>query len=133
MHIPDSSNDFLIEVAKSCDYCLKPWRYSVIDNSICPENSSESTNIDLTLKVECRDQEGRRIPEHDLEVEVYRSGDDLSITLSWLSFPEQPILWHGKHSVWMDSSTGKRCQIPEGGASLEALARRLRTSFLIEE
>ena len=58
---------------------------------------------------------------------------DLSITLSWHLYPDRPILWHGKHSIWMDPVNGKRLQSPNGGEALEALARRLRSSFLVED
>ena len=131
----DSSKDFITEVAKSCDICLKPWHHFVFDISapIDSNLSSSSQIIDLTLRVECRSQDGQRFPENDLEIEIYRSGADLSITLSWLSFPLKPILWYGKHSIWMDSLTGLRSQTPDGGSSLESLARRLRSSFLYEE
>ncbi len=129
----DSTNDLLIEVAKASDYCLKPWRHSVINNSVNSTNPINDEIIDLTLIVECRDKEGQRFPENDLEIEIYRSGVDLNFTFAWRSFPEKPILWQGKHSLWMDSLTGKRSQPPEGGSSLEALARRLRASFSLKE
>ncbi len=133
--IDSHKEDFIIEVAKACDICLKPWRHFVFDDSNSVESSflSNEKIIDFSLRVECRSQDGQRVPENDLEVEIYRSGGDLSITLSWLSFPDRPILWHGKHSIWMNSSNGLRSQVPNGGSSLEALARRLRSSFLYEE
>ena len=131
----DSTRDFISEVAKSCDICLKPWRHSVFDNSESNDSSlvSESQTMDIILRVECRSQDGQRFSDNDLEIEIYRSGNDLSINLSWLSFPERPILWFGKHSIWMDSSTGLRSQTPTGGSNLESLARRLRSSFLYED
>ncbi len=126
----DSLKDLLTEVAKACDYSLKPWKHSVVDNSKNLSTLPKNNFIDLSLTIECRSKEGKRFPENDLEVEIYKSGVDLCITLSWISFPEKPILWHGKHSVWMDSSSGSRSLPPDGGASLEALARRLRASFV---
>ncbi len=131
----DSTQDFISEVAKACDLCLKPWRHSVFNISDPIEESLilEKRIIDLTLRVECRSKDGIRFPEYDLEVEIYRSGVDLSITLSWLSFPDRPILWQGKHSVWMDSSSGLRSSTPDGGSSLEALGRKLRSTFLYED
>ncbi|KGG15164.1 hypothetical protein EV06_1031 [Prochlorococcus sp. MIT 0602] len=122
----------LMEIAQACDYCLKPWRHSVIDISCDSIYKTTPEAMDLTLRVESRSVEGQRYPEHDLEVEIFKSGNDLSITLSWAAFPDKPILWHGKHSIWMDSISGMRSHAPDGGSSLEALARRLRSSLLIE-
>ena len=129
----DPKDNYLIEVAKACDFCIKPFRHAVIDNSVSPNLTTDQDNFDLTLLVVCRDQNGTRLTENDLDVEIYKSGVDLSITLSWHSFPNKPILWQGKHSLWMDSLSGKRAQIPEQGHLLEALARRLRSYFVVEE
>ena len=133
MLILDSTNDFIIEVAKACDHCLKPWRHSIINNSVSSLSNSSDDVIDLTLKVECRCKKGQRYPLNDLELEIYRSGSDLSITIFFVSYPNRPILWHGRHSIWMDPINGKRSLTPTEGPSLEALARRLRTIFLKEE
>jgi hypothetical protein len=59
-------------------------------------------------------------------LEIYQSGHDVHITLAWIADDGRPILWQGSHPVWMDGHTGLRCECPEEGASLEALARRLR-------
>ena len=133
MHILESTNDILMEVAKACDHCLKPWRYSIIDDSAFSLSDSSDELIDLTLKVECRGDNGERYPRNDLELEIFKSGSDLSITLSWPFYPNRPILWHGRHSIWMDPINGKRSSTPTEGSSLEALARRLRSLFLNEE
>ncbi len=133
MHILESSNDILMEVAKACDHCFMPWRHSVIDNSAPSLSDSSDELIDLTLKVECRGEDGQRYPRNDLELEIYKSGSDLSITLAWPFYPNRPILWNGGHSIWMDPINGKRSSTPVEGSSLEALARRLRSIFLIEE
>ena len=129
----DSNQDLLTEVAKACDFCLKPCSYSVIDNSGDQKNYNEDKIIDLILIGECRSSDGKRLPENDLEIEIYRSGLDISITLSWLSFPSKPILWHGKHSLWMDSTIGSRVDTPDDAYKLEALARRLSSSFCLDE
>ena len=133
MHIHKSTNDILMEVAKACDHCLKPWRHSIIDNSNPSPSYSSDEFIDLTLKVECRGENGQCYPGNDLELEIYKSGSDLSITIAWAFYPNRPILWHGRHSIWMDPINGKRSQTPVDGSSLEALARRLRSIFLREE
>ncbi len=135
MLIYSSINDLLRKVARDCDLCLKPWRHSVFNDTVLSDDSFDFDNdiFDLTLRIECRSKDGQRFSDNDLEIEIYRSGSDLSITISWASFPSRPILWHGKHSVWMDSVSGLRATVPEGGTSIEALARRLRASFLIQE
>ena len=133
MHILESTNDILMEVAKACDHCLKPWSHSIIDNSASSLSDSSDELIDLTLKVECRGENGQRYPRNDLELEIYKSGSDLSITIAWPFYPNRPILWHGRHSIWMDPMNGKRSPAPVEGPSLEALARRLRPIFLKKE
>ena len=129
----DSNQDLLTEVAKACDFCLKPCSFSVIEKSGDQEINIKDKIIDLILIGECRSNDGIRLPENDLEIEIYRSGLDISITLSWLSFPNKPILWHGKHSLWMDSTIGSRVDTPDDAYNLEALARRLRSFFCLDE
>ena len=133
MPTPDLTHDYLSEVAKACDLCLKPWRHSVINDSINHTFPLDDKSIDLTLRVECRDKDGKRLKENDFEIEIFRSGADLSITLSWSFFLDRPILWHGKHSVWMDSKTGRQSTSPTEASNMESLARRLRSSFLSDE
>ena len=130
MLIFESFNDLLSEVAKSADLCLKPWKHSILldENNVNDEKIDNEFN-ELILRVECRDLEGERFSEHDLEVEIFRSGPELNITLSWSNFPLRPILWQGKHSLWMDSENGKRISPPPNGEQLEAFARRLRSTF----
>ena len=130
MHILESKPDLLQEIAQACDLCLKPWRHSIVNDSTIQKQPSNDDLIDLILRVECRDLEGKRLQENDLEIEIYNSGDDLSITLSWIDFPDRPILWQGKHSVWMDSKSGMLLKVPAQGAALEGLARRLRSIFI---
>ncbi len=133
MLFKDSNHSFLTEVAKACDFCLKPMSYSIIYNSDCELDDNEEQIIDLSLVGECRSHDGKRMPENDLEIEIYRSGIDASITISWLSSPLKPILWHGKHSVWMDSKTGSRINAPNESYKIEALARRLRSILCLDE
>ena len=129
----DLNQNYLTEVAKACDFCLKPCSYSIINNSGNQKNYNDDKTIDLILIGECRSNVGKRLPENDLEIEIYRSGLDISITLSWLFFHNKPILWHGKYSLWMDSSIGSRVDTPDDAYKLEALARRLRSSFYLDE
>ena len=126
----DSLTELFSEVAIAADLCLKPWKHSVLTN----ENTSHQDIIDndffeLSLRIESRDSDGQRYPENDLEIEIFRSGSELNITLAWNEFPLRPILWQGKYSLWMDGSTGQRSSPPEGGEKLEAFARRIRSRF----
>jgi hypothetical protein len=109
-------------VAAAADLSRKPLRHGVV-------LTSAEGDPDCCLRLEVRDADGQRQPEHDLELEIYRSGSSLqtslNLTLAWLQDDTRPMLWHGSHAVWMDPS-GLRCERPQDGMPLEALARRLR-------
>ncbi len=129
MHTFESSDEFLAEIAKSADLCMKPWIHSVIQqDDVSSKNFIDREFSELMLLILCRDSNGIRFKDHDLELEIFRSGLELNITLAWNSFPLRPILWQGKHSLWMDASTGKRSTCPEDGEKIESLARRLRAT-----
>ena len=114
--------DLLVLIAKAADVCLKPWSHAVV-----PIDPSASAELDdLNVRIECRDGEGQRRPDRDLELEIYRSGDEINLMLSWWDQPERPMLWHGRHPVWMDAASGQRCTAPLDAGPLEALGRRLR-------
>ena len=126
MHTPDFIDTLIAEVAKAADLCMKPYVHSVsLGNQLNDFNDIE----DLIFKIQCRNIDGEREESMDIELEVYKSGNDLNMTLSWKSIIDRPILWQGKHSVWMDSSSGVQCEIPLYGKEFESLARRLRTIF----
>ena len=126
MHTPDSIDTLIAEVAKAADLCMKPYVHSVsLANQLNDFNDIE----DLIFKIQCRNIDGEREESMDIELEVYKSGKDLNMTLSWKSKIDRPILWQGKHCVWMDSSSGVQCEIPLYGKEFESLARRLRTIF----
>lgn len=118
--------DLVQLVAAAADLCLKPFRHAVLvqDNSPVPLLGQDILDCCLTLQV--RDGTGERCPEADLELEIYHSGNDLHLTLAWIAVEDRPILWQGSHPVWMDGDSGLRCERPENGEPLEALARRLR-------
>ena len=114
--------DLLVLIAKAADVCLKPWSHSVV---LIDPSASEQLD-DLHVRIESRDGEGQRFPDQDLELEIYRSGDEINLMLSWWDQPERPMLWHGRHPVWMDGATGQRCTAPKDAGPIEALARRMR-------
>ena len=127
----DLTDQILSEVAKSADTCLAPFRHGVFYKEIDRLNQQDERKTDdLILRVESRNVEGVRAPENDLEIEIFRSGVDISLTLLHTSQENYPILWQGKYSFWMDSETGKKVESPSNGIQIEALARRLRASFL---
>tara|TARA_Y100001968_G_scaffold73032_2_gene64484 strand:+ start:3780 stop:4184 length:405 start_codon:yes stop_codon:yes gene_type:complete len=125
----DSVNELLLEIAKAADLCLKPWKHAaVIDDKNPYEQNLDNDFSEIILRVECRDLNGQRQSHNDLEIEIFRSGVELNIILAWYEFPLRPILWQGKHSLWMDAKSGKRATVPNGGDQLEAFARRLRAA-----
>jgi hypothetical protein len=119
------NTDLLQLVAAAADLCRKPLRHAVLEAEASPEGES-CDSLDRCLRLQVRSPEGVRLLEEDLELELYRSGEDLHLTLAWTAFEERPMLWQGRHPVWMDGSSGARCERPEQGLPLEALARRLR-------
>ena len=120
----DGAVDLLQLVAAAADLCRRPFRHGVVVLNQAEER-------DLQLRLEARDPGGERLPDEDLELEIYRSGQDLNLTLAWLADEDRPMLWQGGHGLWMDNQ-GMRCLPPEGAAPLEALARRLRALLLPE-
>ncbi len=126
MHFDEPIKNLLPLIAEAADLCLKPWKHAVIDQSLVEDDIGLSDSRDLIFRIECRCAEGKRHAENDLELEIFRSGDDLNLTLSWFERSDLPILWQGQHCVWMDGESGIRCNKPDGGAAYEALARRLR-------
>ena len=109
-------------VAAAADLCRRPLRHGVL--SLSPADGD-----DHQLRLEARDAMGERRPEQDLELEIFRSGPDLNLTLAWLIDDTRPMLWQGSHTLWFDSA-GCRCPSPMDAAPLEALARRLRALLL---
>tara|TARA_B100000579_G_C22002125_1_gene475722 strand:- start:14 stop:409 length:396 start_codon:yes stop_codon:yes gene_type:complete len=126
VHTPNSTDYLIAEVAKAADLCIKPYVHSV-----SLENQFDDGNVldDLIFKIQRRNVDGEREELMDIELEVYKSGNEVNMTISWKSLIDRPILWQGKHAVWMDSSTGLQCDTPSYGMLFESLARRLRTVF----
>lgn len=114
-------------LAAAADLCLPPWRHAVVNTAENPQDPEE-----ITVRLEARDGDGIREPEQDLNLEIYRSGQDLNVMLSWCQPADRPLLWHGRHPVWMDGSSGERCDRPADGMPLEALCRRIRALVISE-
>ena len=126
MHTSDSIDGLISEVAKAADLCMKPYVHSVFLES---KSSGDNFLDELFFKIQCRNLDGEREESMDIELEVYKSGNEINMTISWKSLIDRPILWQGKHSIWMDSSSGVQCDTPSYGRLFESLARRLRTLF----
>ena len=126
MHTPELKEGLIVEVAKAADLCMKPYVHSVfLENQSDDDNNLE----DLFFEIQCRNIDGERQVSMDIELEVYKSGNEVNMTISWKSLIDRPILWQGKHPVWMDSYSGMQCETPSYGKLFESLARRLRTIF----
>jgi len=118
--------DLPVLIAAAADVCRKPHRHAVIPVDSSPIDSDIGDLDDLHVRIESRDPDGARRPEMDLELEIYRSGNDLNLMIGWWDQPERPLLWLGQHPVWMEPESGCRCPAPDDGQPLEALARRIR-------
>ena len=125
----DESSDLLAVVAQACDLCLKPWRHGVRHSGEPQHDTGDSS--DCSLLIEARAADGQRQADRDLELEIYRSGDQLHLMLSFVDDLSRPVLWHGSHPVWMDAQSGLRCERPIDGAVLEAVCRRLRALLTV--
>ncbi len=130
MHILDSNEDLFKAIASSADTCMKPFLHSVVINSdFDKEISIENQLDDFILRLECRTLLGERSPENDLDLEIYKSGSDTNLILSWTNKNQDIYLWQGNHSIWINSLTGERIDLPIGSSNLESLARRIRAIF----
>ena len=112
-------------IAKSADLTNKPFIHSVVSRS--GEYNFYDLNFDLTVHILCRDVDGKRLDLYDLELELFRSNKDLVLVISKLNFPDEPILWSGVKTLWMNSNNGKKCNPPNYSFKLENLANRIRT------
>ncbi|MFY8149645.1 MAG: hypothetical protein ACOVNL_10585 [Prochlorococcaceae cyanobacterium] len=113
-------------VAAAADLCRKPLRHAVLWVDPSEPPNTWTALEDCCLRLQVRSAEGERLPQEDLELEIYRSAGSLNLTLAWREDEGRPMLWHGSHPVWMESASGLRCERPADGQPLEALARRLR-------
>ena len=112
-------------IAKSADLTNKPFVHSVV--KIKGEYEIEEEDIDLTVNILCRNKEGKRLEIYDLELELFKSNKELVLVISKLNFPDEPILWCGVKTLWMNSNNGKKCNSPKYSARLENLANRIKS------
>jgi len=57
VHIPDSKDSLIAEVAKAADLCMKPYVHSVfLENQLDDDNELD----DLIFKIQCRNIDGER-------------------------------------------------------------------------
>ena len=112
-------------IAKSADLTNKPFVHSVV--KINGEYEIEEEDVDLMVNILCRDKEGKRLEIYDLELELFKSNTELVLVISKLNFPDEPILWCGVKTLWMDSNNGKKCKAPKYSARLENLANRIKS------
>ena len=112
-------------IAKSADLTNKPFLHSVVKINGKYEMGEEDN--DLTVNILCRDKEGKRLEIYDLELELFQSKKELVLVISKLNFPNEPILWCGSKTLWMDSNYGKKCVPPKYSSRLENLANRIKS------
>ena len=128
---PDKKNKIYTAIALAAEICCKPFKYSVV----CQEDNHKEIdtfelNDDLILILECRDIEGKRIFDKDIELEIYKSGDDFNIMINWVLTKDELVLWYGSHPVWINAQTGQRLSPANNTSTLESLARRIRAIFV---
>ena len=112
-------------IAKSADLTNKPFIHSVV--KITGKYEIDEEDNDLTVNIFCRDKEGKRLEIYDLELELFKSNKELVLVISKLNFPNEPILWCGSKTLWMDSNNGKKCLPPKYSSRLENLANRIKS------
>ena len=125
MFFKNSSDNLEIIVAKSANIINKPYVHSVVKISGEYDIYKED-DLDITLKVLCRDSEGNRVERDDLEIEIFNSKNELVLLVSKLNYPDEPILWSGNKNLWMDSKSGKKCEPPNYNFRIENLATRIK-------
>ena len=125
MFFENSSDNLEIIVAKSANIINKPYIHSVVKIS-GEYDISKDDDLDITFNVLCRDSEGNRLERDDLEIEIFKSKNELVLLVSKLNYPNEPILWSGNKNLWMDSKSGKKCKPPNYNFRIENLATRIK-------
>ena len=130
MFFENHKDSFESLIAKAADLSNKPFLHSVV--KIQGEYAFTSEDIDLTINILCRDINGKRLELYDLELEIYKSNNDLVLVVNKLNYPDEPMLWSGPKNLWMNGKTGKKCNPPHYGFKLENVASRVKSIFLKE-
>ena len=131
MQSPDLSNQWPSLLASAADLCIKPWIHSVVlVESELIHSKDKEFPLDIAVLIQARRKTGERVPEQDIELEVFKSSNEINIILSWHSKKNSPILWHGKHPVWMDGDSGIKVEAPQDSSILESFARKVRALFV---
>ena len=125
MFFDNSAENIEVIIAKSADLTNKPFLHSVVKINGKYEMGEEDN--DLTVNILCRDKDGKRLEIYDLELELFKSNKELVLVVSKLNFPDEPILWCGVKTLWMNSNNGKKCNSPKYSARLENLANRIKS------
>ena len=84
--------DLAAVIAHTADLCRKPYQHAVVPMH---EGEDASSMDDVFVRIETRDASGARMEAMDLELEIYRSGSDVNLMLSWCDQTERPMLWQG--------------------------------------
>ncbi len=124
MFFEDQKEKLEAIIAKSADLTNRPFLHSVV--KITGEYDFNDLDFDVTVNILCRDIDGKRLDLYDLELELFRSNRDLVLVISKLNFPQEPILWSGVKTLWMNSNNGKKCNPPNYSSTLENLANRIK-------
>jgi len=125
--LENSNTSFEALIAKSADYCNKPFKHSVV--KVCGDYTLNIHEIDITVHILCRDCDGNELNRCDLELEIFNSNNQLVIVIAKLHFPNEPVLWSGSKDIWMDSKSGKKCNPPLYSSRLENLSNRIKNSI----
>ena len=126
--LPSSSSDLEAcelltqAICRAADLSRPPHRHAFVP--------SEQLGDSWIGRLEVRDGDGQRLPAQDLDLEIYGAAVDPSLQLSWCDDDSRPLLWQGRHPVWMDGTSGQSCARPDDGVPLETLARRLRAELV---
>lgn len=118
----EATAELLTVICQAADLCRPGLRHAAV--------LQEQAGDGWCLRLECRDADGGRLEAEDLDLEIYGAAADPSIQLTWSTDPQAPVLWQGRHALWMEPGQGQRCGAPPQAVPLEALARRLRARLV---
>lgn len=118
----EATAELLTVISQAADLCRPELRHA----AVLLEQAADG----WCLRLECRGIDGGRLEAEDLDLEIYGAAADPSIQITWSMNPQAPVLWQGRHALWMEAGQGQRCAAPPQAVPLEALARRLRARLV---